>query len=92
MPFNRGNDLMNLCLGQRQVKEEGSFYFPVERQPFLKGSGRSGTVRKGKTYQLINHSARYSKATNMPITAQYIAHFWRSGSEKGRRDKALKVP
>ena len=42
-------------------------------------------------HQLIVHSARYSNATNAPITAQYMASLWSSGSDRGRRDKALKV-
>jgi hypothetical protein len=36
------------------------------------------------TRQLMNHSAIYSKATNVPTMDQYIAHRLSSGSEWGR--------
>jgi hypothetical protein len=80
-----------LSLRKRQIEKEEGFDLPIEGQPEEEitimvrlpwpGNGEGVQI---DTRHLMNHSAIYSKATNVPTMDQYIAHRFSSASEWGR--------
>ena len=80
-----------LCLRECHEEKDQGAQLPIEGEP---GNGRRKTVHAElhvAAYQLTNHSATFSNATNAPTHVQYMAHRSRSGSESGLWERAFHV-
>lgn len=80
-----------LRLGQCQEEEENGTQLPVEWEPEAALDQCAEERILEAHYQLMNHSATFSKATKAPTHVQYMTHLSKSGSDNGLWESAFQV-